>query len=146
LPSADSGYKPVVDHVDSKRRSAIMAAVHAKNSGPEMQLRHLLHARGYRYALHRADLPGKPDIVFPARGKIVLVHGCFWHRHRCRYATTPKTHVAFWQDKFEANVARDRRALRALRRAGWRCLVVWQCQLKNPVRALERVVKFLECE
>jgi DNA mismatch endonuclease (patch repair protein) len=137
-------YKEAMDHVDATTRSAIMRAVRPKGSGPEMLLRRMLHGLGYRYALHRADLPGTPDLVFPARKKILFVHGCFWHRHGCRYTTDPKTREDFWQAKFTANVTRDKKTLVALRHAGWRCLVVWQCQLKQPEKTLNRVQKFLE--
>lgn len=133
-----------MDHVDSAKRSEIMAAVRSVGSGPEMQLRRMLHAAGYRYALHRADLPGKPDLVFASRKKTIFVHGCFWHRHGCRFTTTPKTHGEFWESKFAANRARDRRTLRALSTLGWKSLVVWQCQLKRPAKVLMRVQRFLE--
>ena len=133
-----------MDHVGAVERSAIMAAVKSSGSKPEMALRRLLHRAGYRYALHRADLPGKPDLVFAPRRKIIFVHGCFWHRHCCRYTTTPKTQTRFWEEKFAANVARDRRVQRALRAMGWQCLVVWQCQLKNIDKVRRRAEEFLE--
>lgn len=133
-----------MDHVGAVKRSAIMAAVKSSDTKPEMALRRLLHGAGYRYALHRADLPGKPDLVFAPRRKVIFVHGCFWHRHGCRYTTTPKTRPRFWVEKFAANVVRDRRVRRALRAMGWQCLVVWQCQLKNIDKVLRRAEKFLE--
>ena len=121
-----------------------MAAVKPMGSGPEMQLRRMLHSAGYRYALHRDDLPGKPDLAFAPRGKAIFVHGCFWHRHGCRYTTSPKTRPDFWEAKFVANRARDRRNVRELAKLGWKCLVVWQCQLKQADRVLARVQRFLE--
>lgn len=133
-----------MDHVGADKRSAMMAAVKSSGSKPEMALRRLLHGAGYRYALHRADLPGKPDLVFAPRRKIVFVHGCFWHRHGCRYTTTPKTRTEFWEEKFAANVVRDRRVRRALRAMGWQCLVVWQCELKNIDKVRRRAEEFLE--
>lgn len=133
-----------MDHVGAVERSAIMAAVKSSGSKPEMALRRILHGAGYRYALHRADLPGKPDLVFAPRRKIVFVHGCFWHRHGCRYTTTPKTRTRFWEEKFAANVVRDRRVRRALRAMGWQCLVVWQCQLKDIDKVRRRAEEFLE--
>ena len=133
-----------MDHVGAVKRSAIMSAVKSSGSKPEMALRRLLHGAGYRYALHRADLPGTPDLVFAPRCKIIFVHGCFWHRHGCRYATTPKTRTRFWKEKFAANVARDRRVRRALLAMGWQCLVVWQCQLKNIDKVRRRAEEFLE--
>ena len=124
-----------------------MAAVGSKDTGPELKLRKMLHALGYRYRLHDARLPGKPDIVFARRRAAVFVNGCFWHRHEgCRYATTPKTDTDFWQSKFEANRARDKRNIATLKRLGWRVAVVWQCQLKSPQKVLSRVVRFLDRE
>src|SRR6202051_3411575 len=109
-----------------------MSAVHSKDTKPEMAVRRVVHALGFRYRLHYASLPGRPDLVFPSRGKVIFVHGCFWHRHaRCRYATIPKTRTDYWQDKFSANTERDRRNKRELKRLGWEVLIVWQCELKN---------------
>ena len=125
-------------------RSEMMAAVRSKNTKPEMLVRRLLHGYGYRYRLHRADLPGRPDLVFPARKKIIFVHGCFWHRHpRCPFSHVPKSNVAYWAPKLRKNKARDRRHLKALQLAGWRCLVLWECELGNPKRILNRARKFL---
>ena len=133
-----------MDHVGAAKRSAIMAAVKTKGSAPEMQLRSMVHAAGYRYSLHRADLPGTRDLVFASRRKAIFVHGCFWHRHGCRFTTSPKTHTEFWEAKFAANRTRDRRNLRALFKLGWKCLVVWQCQLRHADKVLVRVQRFLE--
>jgi DNA mismatch endonuclease (patch repair protein) len=133
-----------VDHVDRKKRSLIMAAVHSEDTGPEMAVRRILHGLGYRYRLHVRALPGRPDMVFPARRKIVFVHGCFWHRHGdCQYATSPKTRKVFWQSKFADNVERDRRAKRELKRMGWTVLTVWQCELKKRERLTRRLNDFL---
>ena len=121
-----------------------MAAVRSTDTGPEMAVRSAVHRLGYRYRLHVRTLPGCPDIVFPARRKVIFVHGCFWHRHsRCRYATDPKTRREFWQKKFDSNVVRDRRAKKALRRDGWNVLVVWQCELKQPQTMVKRLDAFL---
>jgi DNA mismatch endonuclease (patch repair protein) len=134
----------LTDHVNREKRSLIMAAVHSKDTRPELAVRRIVHALGYRYRLHVASLPGKPDLVFPARRKIILVHGCFWHRHlRCRYATSPKTRVAFWQEKFCTNIARDRRTRQQLRKLGWSILTIWQCELKNPQKLEVRIDEFL---
>ena len=135
-----------MDHVDSEKRSAIMRAVASKNTKPEMTVRRLLHAMGYRYRLHVKDLPGRPDIVFRSRKKVIFVHGCFWHRHiGCRYATTPKTRVDFWQSKFDANVERDRRNVSDLEKAGWEVMTIWQCELKRGALHLEdRLQSFLD--
>jgi DNA mismatch endonuclease (patch repair protein) len=134
----------VADHVDPATRSRIMAAVHSENTTPELAIRKLVFAMGYRYRLHVAGLPGRPDLVFPGRRKILFVNGCYWHRHRnCRYATTPKTNVEFWLLKFEANLRRDRANLKALRSLGWQVLTIWQCQLKNPDKLGKKIDAFL---
>ena len=135
----------MTDHVDKARRSAIMRAVRSRDTGPERSVRKLLHALGYRFRLHRKDLPGKPDIVFPGRRKVIFVHGCFWHRHKgCRWTTTPKSNVAFWTEKFEANVRRDRKNARDLRRAGWGVMVIWQCQAADTEKLARRLRRFLD--
>lgn len=134
----------MVDHVDKAKRSLIMAAVHSEDTGPEKVVRGIVHRLGYRYRLHVKTLPGRPDLVFPARRKVIFVHGCFWHRHRkCRYATSPKSRRKFWEAKFAANVARDRRNERQLKRMGWAVLTVWQCQLKKKERLTGRLDEFL---
>ena len=123
-------------------RSANMAKVRGKNTKPEMAVRRAAHALGLRFRLHRRDLPGTPDLVFPGRRTAIFVHGCFWHRHRgCRRATTPKSNTAFWLDKFAANRRRDAAAIRELRRRGFRVVVVWECGLQ---RAEARLSKILE--
>ena len=128
-------------------RRRTMQAVKSKNTKPEMAIRRLLHAAGYRYRLHRKDLPGRPDIVFVSRRKIVLVHGCFWHGHKCELGDRPpKSNVAFWEEKFRKNKERDIRNRRKLRRMGWQVFVVWECQMK-PRRCeglKKRLLKFLE--
>ena len=133
----------MADHVSVRKRSEIMRAVPGKDTSPEMALRRWLHARGFRYRLHGRSLPGTPDLVFASRSAVVFVHGCFWHGHNCSKGRHPKSNVAFWKDKVATNQARDRRSLKALRRIGWRCRVVWQCQLKDIDRAGENVVAFL---
>lgn len=117
----------------SPQRSAIMRAVKGKDTKPEMAVRRALHSLGFRFRLQRRDLPGCPDIVLPGRRLAIFVHGCFWHRHAdCRKTTTPKTRIDFWTAKFEANAARDKRVERELVAAGWKVLVVWECQTKKP--------------
>jgi DNA mismatch endonuclease, patch repair protein len=109
-----------------------MRRVEQRGSKPEMIVRRALQAAGYRFRLHRKDMPGSPDIVFPARRAVVFVHGCFWHRHPgCRAASTPKTRASFWTKKFAANTARDARAIAELERQGWRVHVVWECGTKS---------------
>ena len=114
------------------QRSRMMSSIRGKNTRPEVTLRSLLFAKGFRYRLHARNLPGSPDLVFPKYKAVIFVHGCFWHQHEgCRYATTPKANVEFWARKFEGNVARDARHVEELRRRGWRVAVVWECALKH---------------
>lgn len=135
----------MIDHVDKARRSKIMASVKGKNTGPEMILRRYLHAQGYRYRLHRKDLPGKPDLVLTKYRLAIFVHGCFWHRHTgCFYASTPKSNVPFWVEKFERNVGRDRKQQEELFKRGWRVMIVWQCGLRFSLDRLEEVTDLIE--
>lgn len=116
----------------SEVRSAIMRAVPRKDSKPEMAARKALHHLGYRFRLHRADLPGTPDVVLPKHGVAIFIHGCFWHRHSgCRLVSSPRTRAEFWQAKFDRNVQRDALAERALQALGWRVLVIWECETRN---------------
>lgn len=125
-------------------RSRLMSRIGPRDTKPEMIVRRLLHAAGYRYRLHVKDLPGSPDIVFPSRRAVVFAHGCFWHRHEgCRKATTPKTRTEFWEKKFAANKARDARQIAELERAGWRTLVVWECWTREPEELEMRLREFL---
>lgn len=121
----------MADLVDSETRSRIMSSVGQRNTLPEMRLRRVLHRLGLRYRLHVRDLPGTPDLVFPRFNAVVFVHGCFWHHHGCKYSSIPLTRREFWQDKFQANRARDVRKIEQLQEAGWRVLVVWECALKG---------------
>jgi len=125
----------MADKLDPERRSAIMARVRGKDTGPEVRVRRIAHGFGLRFRLHRKDLPGKPDLVFPKHSLAVFVHGCFWHRHPgCRRASTPTTRPEFWQAKFDGNVARDRRQQEALETLGWKVLILWECELKDDER------------
>ncbi|MEL7488325.1 MAG: very short patch repair endonuclease [Pseudomonadota bacterium] len=120
------------DIFSPEKRSAVMRAVKAANTKPEIRLRKALHARGLRYALHRRDLPGKPDIVFPKYKAVLFVHGCFWHGHDCkRGARLPKTNTDYWREKIARNKARDADHERALVDRGWRVLIAWECDLKT---------------
>lgn len=117
-----------------------MAKIRGAHTQPERRVRSLLHSLGLRFRLHQAALPGRPDIVLRRHGTVVFVHGCFWHRHAaCRGATTPKTNRGFWQRKFRANVRRDAGNQRDLRAAGWRVVVVWECELARPKRLAARL-------
>jgi DNA mismatch endonuclease, patch repair protein len=126
----------MVDVVSPADRSRMMAGIKGKNSQPELLVRRLLFASGYRFRLHRRNLPGTPDIVMPGRNVAIFVHGCFWHLHwGCRYAKMPTTRPDFWTAKLEANVERDRRAIEKLRALGWRVLCVWECATRDTETA-----------
>lgn len=121
----------MADTFTKAERSRIMAAVKDRDTTPELVVRRLVHSVGYRYRVHVKDLPGCPDLVFPSRRKIILVHGCFWHRHRCSSGRSmPASRVDYWSAKFARNQARDLCNRRALRRLGWRVLTVWECQTR----------------
>jgi DNA mismatch endonuclease (patch repair protein) len=125
-------------------RSDMMRAVRRENTKPEMQARRVAHSLGLRFRLHRRDLPGTPDLVFPKLHTVIFVHGCFWHRHlACAKASTPKTRTEFWQAKFGSNVARDARVATELRDRGWRVIVLWECETTNPVQLRRRLRKHL---
>lgn len=114
-------------------RSRNMSAIKGKNTKPEIAVRQALHAMGFRFRLHKKDLPGKPDIVLPKYKTVIFVNGCFWHRHKnCKYATTPATNQAFWQAKFRENVERDKQNYELLEKSGWNVIIIWDCELKNP--------------
>ncbi len=132
------------DVLTPAQRRRCMQSVPTRNTRPELLVRRLVHAMGYRYRLHVAGLPGSPDLVLPRLRCVVEVRGCFWHRHTgCRYATTPKANAEFWAAKFEANVRRDRRNASLLRAAGWRVLVVWTCEASDQERLRRRLQRFL---
>jgi DNA mismatch endonuclease (patch repair protein) len=121
-----------------------MQSVKTKDTVPEQLVRKALFAAGYRYRLHRKDLPGKPDIVFPSRKKAIFVHGCFWHGHGCSKGKLPKSRIGYWGPKIEANRQRDDRNVEFLQAAGWDVLVVWQCELADRIAAFERIARFVD--
>ena len=129
-----------MDRLSSAERSALMARVRGKDTKPELAVRRLIHQLGYRFRLHRRDLPGCPDLVFVALRKVVFVHGCFWHRHACPRGTRKAPMSAYWTAKIQRNVARDKVNERALRAQGWGVLSIWECDLKN-MEAVERKVR-----
>lgn len=134
-----------MDRLSKKRRSEIMSRIRGKDTVPELKVRSLIHSLGYRFRLHSKTLPGKPDLVFSGRKKIIFVHGCFWHAHSgCPKGKPPKSNLDFWLNKLENNKKRDAQALRKLRSEGWRVLTVWQCQLKDLETLVKKIVKFLE--
>ena len=137
----------VADTLTRTERGERMSRVRGKDTGPEMAVRRMVHAMGYRYRLHRKDLPGKPDLVFPARRKVVFVHGCFWHRHpdpACKLARLPKSRLDFWPPKLEGNRARDEANRARLRELGWEVFVAWECRLKDKACLSKEIQAFLE--
>lgn len=134
-----------MDNIPPSERSEIMSRVRSKNSRPEMRVRRLVFAEGYRYRLHARDLPGCPDLVFRGRSKVIFVHGCFWHRHEgCALARMPKSRLDFWEPKLEANKQRDARNKKQLAREGWKVLTIWECQLKDTERLKRTIRRFLD--
>jgi len=134
-----------MDTLTPEDRRRTMAAVKATDTTPERIVRRLLHAAGYRFRLHRKDLPGKPDIVLPKRRAVIFVHGCFWHQHpNCKHAARPTSRRSYWDPKLDRNVARDARNLAALEEAGWRTLVVWECEMRDREALAHRLSAFLE--
>ena len=135
-----------MDTLTRTERSERMARIHGRDTRPEMVVRRMLHGMGYRYRLHRGDLPGKPDIVFGKRKKAIFVHGCFWHRHddpACRLARLPKSKLDFWLPKLSANAERDVRHQEQLRRLGWNVLVVWECELRQSEQLENKLRRFV---
>lgn len=120
-----------------------MGRVRAKNTKPEMIVRRLAHGLGFRFRLHRRTLPGRPDLVFPRFRKAIFVHGCFWHRHHCKKATTPKSNAEFWHKKFAENVERDTRAIAELTSLGWSSMIVWECQTNDIESLSDSLLAFL---
>jgi len=134
----------MVDQVSKERRSWNMARIHSADTRPEIQVRSILHRMGYRFRLHAQGLPGKPDIVLARHRTVVFVHGCFWHQHKgCTRANMPKSNREYWKRKLGRNLRRDATNLRLLRSLGWRPIVVWECELRNPARLQQRLKRLL---
>jgi DNA mismatch endonuclease, patch repair protein len=133
-----------MDTRSPEQRSRIMRAVGTANTGPELRVRRLLHALGYRYRLHVRTLPGRPDLLFPSRRKVILIHGCFWHGHGCSKGRLPKSRLDYWGPKIEANQRRDDDVVCQLEERGWQTLVIWQCETKDVELLRARLVKFLD--
>ena len=126
-------------------RSYVMSCIRGKNTKPELIVRSLLHNMGYRFRLHRDDLPGKPDITLPKYNKIVFVHGCFWHGHKnCPRAKRPTTNEIFWNDKLNKNIERDRATISNLKKLGWDVLTIWSCEVKNTEKLTNKLLSFIE--
>lgn len=122
-----------MDNLSAEQRRLTMAAVKSCDTTPELVVRKLLHGAGVRFRLHRKDLPGKPDIVIPKHHTVILVHGCFWHQHPgCKHADRPASHLDYWQRKLDRNVKRDEKTQRELEAAGWKVIVIWECETRNP--------------
>jgi len=133
----------MTDRISPARRSWNMGRIRDKNTIPEKTVRSALHRMGFRFSLHRSDLPGKPDIVLPKHQTVVFVHGCFWHRHKnCKYAYTPKSRQKFWLGKFRKNMFRDIRTKKVLRENGWKVITLWECWTEKP-ELLARKLKIL---
>lgn len=136
-----------MDIVSPEKRSRMMAGIKGKNTKPELAVRKLIHGMGFRYRLHRKDLPGSPDLVFPRLKKVIFVHGCFWHRHPgCRFAYSPKSNAQFWLDKLEGNVRRDGQVVLALDAMGWQVLIVWECEVSDLPALIQKLSSFLAVE
>ena len=130
----------MVDIISEERRSWNMSRIRGKDTKPEIIVRSILHRMGYRFRLHRKDLPGKPDIVLPKYNTVIFVHGCFWHRHKgCKFAYTPKSRVDFWKAKFDGTVARDKHNRKQLEAMGWDVEIIWECEVKDEKIIIERL-------
>ncbi|MEV5055845.1 DNA mismatch endonuclease Vsr [Agrobacterium radiobacter] len=132
-----------MDTRSAEQRRRIMQAVKHKDTKPEVVIRQALHALGYRYRLHDRALPGRPDIVFPSRKKVIFINGCFWHGHDCPKGRLPKTRPDYWGPKIAANRARDEAVIASLGEKGWDILTVWQCQMRNLETTLQQIARFL---
>jgi DNA mismatch endonuclease (patch repair protein) len=147
-PANTAGLKynpmPRYDPLTKVERSERMSRIRSANTKPELFVRRLIHGMGYRYRLHARDIPGKPDIVFRSRKKIIFVHGCFWHQHGCRQYRQPRTKRDFWESKLAGNKARDLAVRKMLRKQGWKLLTIWECQLKMIPKLTAKIQRFLE--
>lgn len=132
-----------MDRLSHEKRSALMSRVRTKGTEPELVVRSALHRLGYRYRLHRKDLPGKPDLVFPSRHKAIFVHGCFWHGHDCPRGKLPQTNTEFWKTKIDKNKARDERVVETLQSLGWEVFVVWECEIRSDEKFVRNLTRFL---
>jgi DNA mismatch endonuclease (patch repair protein) len=133
-----------MDVFDREKRSQIMSRISGKDTKPELVVRSLLHKMGYRYRLHRSDLPGKPDITLPKHKKAILIHGCFWHAHNgCSRSKRPGTNRLFWERKLDGNILRDKTNILKLKNLGWGVLIIWTCEIKEKTILRDRLVSFL---
>lgn len=133
-----------MDTITREHRSALMSRIRSKNTAPELAVRSILHRLGYRFRLHRKDLPGTPDVVLPRHRKIVLVHGCFWHGHTCQLASKPKSNKGYWSPKIAGNQARDTRNRKVLEAAGWTVLELWECDIRKLEGIEQQLRQFMK--
>ena len=134
----------MADWLTPEQRRRVMQAIKSKDTGPEMAVRRLAHRLGYRYRLHRKGLPGRPDLVFGGRKKIIFVHGCFWHAHSCRYGRAPTSREEYWLPKLKRNKERDAENQAKLRELGWSVMVIWECEIKDTAKLIDRITSFLD--
>lgn len=137
----------MTDVFTKKKRSWIMSRVKGRDTKPEILVRSFVHRMGFRFRIHRRDMPGNPDIVLPQHSKVIFMHGCFWHGHkRCPRSKRPTTNEGFWNKKLDRNIERDKRFRRKLRSMGWKALVVWQCETRKPEKLIGKLERFLHDE
>ena len=135
----------MADVFTQDKRSSIMANVKGRNTKPELVVRSIIHRMGFRYRLHVADLPGKPDIVLPRHKKVIFVNGCFWHGHKdCPRAKRPTTNTSSWDAKLDENILRDKRNVRKLKKDGWHTLTIWECEIKDRDKIYHKLSRFLQ--
>ena len=133
-----------MDTITPSQRSKLMGRVRCKNTWPEITVRSILHRLGYRFRIHQKHLPGTPDIVLPKHHKTILIHGCFWHGHTCKFGAKPKSNEAYWYSKIESNQIRDMRNIKELTEAGWQVLVLWECEIRDVDEVRKRLQSFVE--
>ncbi|MDE0622866.1 MAG: very short patch repair endonuclease [Bryobacterales bacterium] len=136
----------MTDWLTVEQRRRVMQAVKGKDTGPELTVRRIVHRLGYRYRLHKKDLPGRPDLVFGPRKKVIFVHGCFWHAHNCRYGRMPESRQEYWVPKLIGNMERDKANVAKLEAMGWEVLTVWECEVKRTAELVDRLTEFLDEE
>jgi len=135
----------MADRISKLRRSWNMSKIRSKNTKPEKRVRSVLYQMGYRFRLHNKNLPGIPDIILTKYHTVIFVHGCFWHRHEgCKFAYTPKSRLDFWQHKFDKNVQRDKEVVQELVKLGWRVLIIWECQIGDPLQLQDKLIRFMK--
>lgn len=133
------------DTLTRSQRKFCMSQNKGKDTSPEISVRRLVYSLGFRYRLHRRDLPGCPDMVFPGKKKVIFINGCYWHRHNCKKGRSmPQTRKNFWQSKFKKTILRDKRNLKKLRLLGYKIIVIWECQIRNSEKLSAKLIKFLK--